>query len=163
MLRPVPQPKPRLTIGVIELLTDTRSSGWVERTYAHWLTKQFASITPQAVSIWCRQLGHRVHYATYYGQADPRSLLPRDLDVLFVSAYTRSSGLAYALATLFRREGTRTGTSEYSRRCARDRCAPVWRCRLISSGTVPKRLRRGCLPSSDPGVLTDIDSYSYNR
>ena len=104
----MPHSKRRLGIGVIELLTDTRTSGWSERAYAYWLTKQFASTTPQAVSIWCRQLGHRVHYATYYGQADPRTLLPRDLDVVFVSAYTRSSGLAYALAKLFRRDGTIT-------------------------------------------------------
>ena len=98
----------RKRIGIIELLTDMRSSGWVERGYASVLTKQFASITPQAVSIWCRQMGHRVHYTTYYGQADPRSLLPDDLDVLFVSAYTRSSGIAYALAKLFGNGRTRT-------------------------------------------------------
>jgi radical SAM superfamily enzyme YgiQ (UPF0313 family) len=91
----------RRRIGILELLTDTRSAGWVDRAYAQLLTRQFASITPQAVAIWCRQLGHRVHYATYYGQADPRRLLPDDLDVLFVCAYTRSSGLAYALAKLF--------------------------------------------------------------
>lgn len=103
-----PGAKRRQRVGVIELLTDTRTSGWVDRAYAHVLTKQFASITPQAVAIWCRQLGHRVHYTTYYGQADPRSLLPGDLDVLFVSAYTRSSGLAYALAKLFSRSHTLT-------------------------------------------------------
>jgi radical SAM superfamily enzyme YgiQ (UPF0313 family) len=101
-----PGGKRRQRVGVIELLTDTRTSGWVDRAYAHVLTKQFASITPQAVAIWCRQLGHRVHYTTYYGQADLRSLLPGDLDVLFVSAYTRSSGLAYALAKLFGRSHT---------------------------------------------------------
>ncbi len=88
------------------------------------LTKQFASITPQAVAIWCRQLGHHVHYTTYYGQADPQSLLPGDLDVLFVSAYTRSSGLAYALAKLFRKNHTLTviggpHAKAYSADCAR--------------------------------------------
>jgi hypothetical protein len=103
-----PRATRRLRVGVIELLTDTRSSGWVDRTYARVLTRQFASITPQAVAIWCRQLGHRVHYTTYYGQADPHTLLPRDLDVLFVAAYTRSSGLAYALARIFARNHTLT-------------------------------------------------------
>ena len=103
-----PRTRRRLRIAILELLTDTRTSGWVDRAYAGALTKQFASITPQAVAIWCRQLGHRVHYTTYYGQADPRSLLPGDLDVLFVSAYTRSSGLAYALAKLVGKTHTRT-------------------------------------------------------
>ena len=98
----------RQRVGIIELLTDTRTSGWIDRAYSHVLTKQFASITPQAVAFWCRQLGHHVHYTTYYGQADPVRLLPDDLDVLFVSAYTRSSGLAYALARLF--AGRRTLT-----------------------------------------------------
>jgi len=80
----------------------------VGRAYAHYLTRQFVRITPQAISVWCRRLGHDVHYATYYGQADPRSLLPCDLDVLFVGAYTCSSGLAYALARLYRRQKTVT-------------------------------------------------------
>jgi radical SAM superfamily enzyme YgiQ (UPF0313 family) len=105
---PAPRAKRHKRVGIIELLTDRRSLNWVERTYGEVLTKQFASITPQAIAIWCRQMGHRVHYTTYYGQADLRGLLPSDLDVLFVSAYTRSSGLAYALAKLFRREGTLT-------------------------------------------------------
>jgi radical SAM superfamily enzyme YgiQ (UPF0313 family) len=70
--------------------------------------KQYASIAPQAVAVWCRQLGHHVHYATYYGQRDPAELLPRDLDVLFVSTYTQASALAYALAKLYRSVKTLT-------------------------------------------------------
>jgi radical SAM superfamily enzyme YgiQ (UPF0313 family) len=100
--------KRSLRVGIIEFLTDTRTSGLVQRAYARYLTKQFSSITPQAVAVWCRELGHTVHYTTFYGQADLRSLLPNELDVLFVSAYTRSSGLAYALAKIFRREGVVT-------------------------------------------------------
>jgi hypothetical protein len=98
----------RLKVGVIELLTDRLTRGLVAHTYAAVLTKQYASITPQAVAVWCRQLGHEVHYATFYGQADPRGLLPAGLDVVIVASFTRSSGLAYALAKLFRREGALT-------------------------------------------------------
>ncbi|MFN8643413.1 MAG: adenylate/guanylate cyclase domain-containing protein [Candidatus Binatia bacterium] len=50
-----------------------------------------------------RQLGHQTSYATYYGQADPASLLPADLDAVFISTYTSASPLAYALARLYRR------------------------------------------------------------
>jgi radical SAM superfamily enzyme YgiQ (UPF0313 family) len=102
-----PAPR-RMRVGIIELLTDLRSAGWIDRVYGALLTKQFASITPQAIGIWCRQMGHQVHYTTYYGQADPRTLLPRELDVLFVAAYTRSSGLAYALAKLYAGDQTLT-------------------------------------------------------
>jgi hypothetical protein len=63
---------------------------------------------PQAVAAWVRQLGHRVFYATYYGQQDPKSLLPHGLDVVFVSTYTQASALAYALAKLYRGEKTLT-------------------------------------------------------
>lgn len=72
---------------------------------------------PQAVATWCRELGHDVTYATYYGQRDPRSLLPTDLDVVFVSAYTHASAVAYALARVFHREGTLTVLGGPHARC----------------------------------------------
>jgi hypothetical protein len=65
-------------------------------------------IMPQTIAVWCRQLGHAVHYDTYWGQADPASLLPEDLDVLFISCYTQSSSLAYAISSIFRRPRTLT-------------------------------------------------------
>ena len=49
------------------------------------ITKQYASVTPQAISVWCRRRGHETFYATYCGAGDPRRLLPRDLDVVFIA------------------------------------------------------------------------------
>ncbi len=97
-----------MRVGVLDILVADARCDPLRRVYAGFINRQYASIMPQAVSRWCRALGHRTFYATYYGQADPRALLPRDLDVLFVSTYTRASALAYALAVLYRREGTRT-------------------------------------------------------
>ena len=74
----------------------------------YFLTKQYASIMPQTIAVWCRQLGHQTFYATYFGQKDPKQLLPSDLDVVFISAYTQASALAYALAKLYRSERTLT-------------------------------------------------------
>ena len=68
------------------------------------MKKQYESITPQAVAVWCRQLGHEVAYTAYYGQRDPRQLLPDGLDLVFLSTYTQSS----ALAKLYRRQGILT-------------------------------------------------------
>jgi radical SAM superfamily enzyme YgiQ (UPF0313 family) len=65
-------------------------------------------MTPQAIALWCRQLGHEVYYATYYGQQDPRSLLPDALDVIFIATCTQASPIAYSLAKIFRREKTLT-------------------------------------------------------
>lgn len=92
----------------MELLQDRPAGGLSNRIYNAQISKQFASITPQAIAVWCRQGGHQVNYATYYGQADPKSLLPDDLDVVFIGTYTPYCGLAYALAKLYRREKTLT-------------------------------------------------------
>ena len=94
-----------MRVGIIDLLLDeVPSRNWLDFAYRVVFKKQYASITPQAVAVWCRQLGHRVHYATYYGQRDPGRLLSDELDVIFVSAYTQASPLAYALAKLYRRK-----------------------------------------------------------
>jgi hypothetical protein len=84
------------------------TSNWGHAAYNNLVTKQYASIMPQAVSVWCRDLGHKVFYATYFGNQDPKSLLPKNLDVVFISTYTQASALAYALAKLYRQEKTLT-------------------------------------------------------
>ncbi|MEE8203569.1 MAG: radical SAM protein [Alphaproteobacteria bacterium] len=101
-------PRRRLRVGIVELIVDAVTTSAIDRLYAAHFKKQFAGIVPQAVAVWCRELGHEVFYTTYYGQDDPRRLLPDDLDVVFVASFTQASALAYALATLFRREGTLT-------------------------------------------------------
>jgi hypothetical protein len=95
-----------MRIGVLELLNPAVNTPWTQKGYAHLALKQNASIMPQAVSVWCRNLGHEVFYATYYGQKDPKRLLPGDLDLVFISCHTQASALAYALAKLYRREKT---------------------------------------------------------
>jgi radical SAM superfamily enzyme YgiQ (UPF0313 family) len=97
-----------MRVGIIDLLTDAPLSGPLSRLYAAYFRKQFVSIGPQAVAVWCRRLGHEVTYATYYGQQDPRSLLPQDLDIVFIAAHTPCALLAYALAKVFRAEKVRT-------------------------------------------------------
>jgi radical SAM superfamily enzyme YgiQ (UPF0313 family) len=81
---------------------------WDHMAYNYLVIKQYASIMPQAISVWCRNLGHQVFYATYFGYKDPKQLLPKDLDVVFISTYTQASALAYALAKLYRKEKTLT-------------------------------------------------------
>ncbi|WP_308257911.1 B12-binding domain-containing radical SAM protein [Pseudonocardia lacus] len=76
--------------------------------YQMLITKQYASITPQAISVWCRRKGHDTHYATYYGVGKPHRMLPMDLDVVFISCYTQVSHIAYAVAKLYRAAGVRT-------------------------------------------------------
>lgn len=95
-----------MRVGVLELLISEVGRHPLRHFYTRRVNRHYASIMPQAVSVWCRELGHQTHYATYFGQADPKSLLPNDLDVVFLAATTSASNLAYALARLYRREGT---------------------------------------------------------
>lgn len=97
-----------MKIGVVDILTDFAPSGMRDRLYGAVLRKQFMNIMPQAVAVWCRQLGHEVWYSTYYGQKDLLSLLPEELDILFVSTYSQASPLAYVLSKFYRKRGTLT-------------------------------------------------------
>jgi hypothetical protein len=96
-----------MRVGVLDILA-LPARGATQAAQRFVMTKQYASITPQAVAVWCRQRGHDTSYATYYGLGDPRRLLPSDLDVVFVSSYTWTSSLAYALAKVYRRHGVLT-------------------------------------------------------
>jgi radical SAM superfamily enzyme YgiQ (UPF0313 family) len=98
-----------MRVGVLDVLVDEAPSRHrLDLLYRAVFRKQYAGIMPQAVAVWCRRLGHTVHYAAYWGQRDPLALLPADLDVVFVSTYTPASALACALARVWRRRGVRT-------------------------------------------------------
>ena len=96
-----------MKVGILDLLS-MPSSHWLQIPYRALLNKQYAAIMPQAIAVWCRQLGYETHYATYYGQGDPLHALPDDLDVVFVSSFTHVSPLAYALARAYRKQGALT-------------------------------------------------------
>jgi hypothetical protein len=96
-----------MRVGILEILSlPTKSPA--KLFYHSLITKQFASVTPQAVSFWCRQLGHETEYAIYHGFGDPLRCLRRDPDVVFFACYTQASPLAYALSKIFRARGART-------------------------------------------------------
>jgi radical SAM superfamily enzyme YgiQ (UPF0313 family) len=97
-----------MRIGILELLSAGATRRWDHKAYNYLVTRQYASIMPQAISVWCRNLAHEVFYATYFGNEDPKRLLPNDLDIVFISTYTQASALAYALAKLYRQEKTLT-------------------------------------------------------
>ena len=103
-------------VGILDIITNKADSWWDYIDYSA-TKKQNVSITAQTISVWCRQMGHRVNYATYYGLGDPKSKLPDDLDVVFVAVHTPMAPLAYALSKLYKKEGDAHG----HRRAARQR------------------------------------------
>ena len=97
-----------MRVGILDLLAASRTTRLTPAIGQYMITKQYASIMPQAIAVWCRQLGHQSFYASYYGRGDPKKLLPDDLDVVFIACYTQASALGYALAKLYRTEKTLT-------------------------------------------------------
>jgi hypothetical protein len=97
-----------IKVGVLEILTDSVGQDTIRRFWGRQFRRHYASIMPQAISVWCRELGADVTYATYYGQQDPHTLLPDQLNVLFIATSTSASAIAYAVSKIFRRRGTLT-------------------------------------------------------
>lgn len=78
-----------MRVGVRDILAlPAQTRG--QRTYCEVMTRQYASVTPQAISVWCRQAGHTTFYATYYGVGDPSRRLPEDLDLFFIGCHTHA-------------------------------------------------------------------------
>ncbi len=97
-----------MRIGILELINSSPARKLDQKFYNSLVIRQYASIMPQTISVWCRSLGHEVFYATYCGNEVLDQLMPKDLDVLFVSTYTQASALAYAMAKLYRKTGALT-------------------------------------------------------
>lgn len=97
-----------MRVGILDLVVDAPVRSSLARLYSNYFRKQFMGVMPQTVAVWCRQLGHEVFYSTYYGADDPKSVLPDDLDVVFIATYTQACTLAYALAKLYRKDGVLT-------------------------------------------------------
>ena len=106
-----------MNVGVLELISFTVPPEWRPQWAASRLRRHLYSVMPQVVAAWTRRLGHRVHYATYYGQADPLRLLPDELDVVIISSATQASALAYALAKACRVRGILTVLGGPHARC----------------------------------------------
>ncbi len=92
----------RLRVGVLDLIANRTNDAWLERSV---MMPNFASIMPQAVGAWAEELGAEVFYETYTGREDLSRAMPDDLDLLFLSCFSRASFLAYAIAARYRGVG----------------------------------------------------------
>ncbi|MEG3640108.1 B12-binding domain-containing radical SAM protein [Magnetococcus sp. PR-3] len=112
LFRPAAYPKREhqelnMKVGILEVLNLTTPT-WKEKLYHSMISKQLASVMPQAIAVWCRELGHQTYYKTYYGIGKIENAFPDDLDIIFISSSTIYSPIAYALGKLFRKAGIRT-------------------------------------------------------
>ena len=103
----------RLEIGIVDLVT----KGPTRALWARVMHPNMASIMPQVVGVWCEEEGHSVSLVCYTGFEDLMAELPRDIDLLFVSAFSQAAQTAYAISNLFRRRGTVTALGGPHARC----------------------------------------------
>jgi hypothetical protein len=103
----------KLRVGIIDIV----SKGPTRALYARVMNANLASIMPQVIGVWCRQLGHEVTLVCYTGFENLLEELPDDLDVLFIGAFTEAAHTAYALSSLFRARGAITVLGGPHARC----------------------------------------------
>lgn len=72
---------------------------------------------PQVVAVWCKREGHDVSFLCYTGFEDLSRDLPRDLDLVFIGAFTESAQIAYALSNQFHSQGVVTALGGPHARC----------------------------------------------
>jgi hypothetical protein len=103
----------KLHIGIIDIV----SKGPTRALYARVMNANLASIMPQVIGVWCRQLGHDVTLVCYTGFENLLEELPSTLDLLFIGAFTEAAHTAYALSNLFRARGAITVLGGPHARC----------------------------------------------
>lgn len=102
-----------LKVGIIDLVT----KGPTRALFARVMNANLASIMPQVVALWCEEQGHRVTFLCHTGFEDLQTSLPRNLDLVFIGAFTEAAQTAYALSNLYRSGGAVTVLGGPHARC----------------------------------------------
>ncbi len=63
---------------------------------------------PQMIGFWCKQYGHNVSYSLYGGLTRIIKHIPDNLDLAFISSFTFTAHLAYAISNMLRTKGVIT-------------------------------------------------------
>ncbi|WP_224246116.1 B12-binding domain-containing radical SAM protein [Hyalangium gracile] len=150
----------RLKVGVVELLAHSVTTPHLRRRV---IAPGTASVMPQAVAVWAEELGCEVHYAVWTAQEALLRLLPEEMDVVFISAFTRASFVAYALSGHLRSRGTVTvlggphahAFAEHARDHFDYICQVTNRELIADLLRAPERQERGVVLSADEGP-TDL-------
>ena len=103
----------KLRIGIVDLVARAPTHS----LYARLMHANLASIMPQVIAVWCEEAGHDVRLVCYTGFEDLTDVLPRDIDVLFISAFTQAAQLSYSISSLFQQRGVVTVLGGPHARC----------------------------------------------
>ena len=99
-------------------IIDLAERGPTRNLFKRRMTPNFASIMPQAVAVWCEEMGHDVRYLCYTGtRCEDLTADAGDTDLLVLCAYTLSALTAYALSAIYRAKGAITVLGGPHARC----------------------------------------------
>ncbi len=94
----------KLQICIIDLIHNSAS----QSLYRRIMFPNYISIMPQIIGVWCMEEGHDVIYSIYTGSQNLKDLIPDQTDLVFISSFTHTSQLAYALSNYARQQGIAT-------------------------------------------------------
>ena len=144
----------KLQIGIIDLV----ANGSTRTLWARTLHANFASIMPQAIATWCEEEGHDVTFVCYTGFEKLDAELPDNVDLIFISAFSLSAQLAYALSNLFRSKGAVTAIGGPHARCYPQDAQKYFDYVLgFTDRTVIRELLQDCSPHRPIGVHLAAD------
>ncbi|MCE5347508.1 MAG: hypothetical protein LLG13_14650 [Bacteroidales bacterium] len=103
----------KLRICIIDLIHNSPS----QSLYRRIMFPNYISIMPQIIGVWCREEGHEVHYSIFTGSQNLKSLLVDKTDLVFISSFSYTALLAYALSNYFRSKGIVTVLGGPHARC----------------------------------------------
>lgn len=106
----------KLKIGIIDLVSKAPTN----TLYARVMHANLASIMPQVVAVWCQQEGHQVELVCFTGREKLDRILPSDVDLVFICAFSQAGQMAYALSNFFRSQGSITVLGGPHARCYPD-------------------------------------------
>lgn len=72
---------------------------------------------PQIIGVWCKEEGHQVKYSIFTGSQDLKEMADKEADIVFISSFTYTAQLAYALSNYFRSRGIVTVLGGPHARC----------------------------------------------
>ena len=106
----------KLRIKVLDLIPQGPASS----LWARVMNANMASIMPQVIAAWAEQKGHDVQYLCYTGFEDLLTELRAGYDMVFISSFTRTAPLAYAVSNFCRKHGAVTVLGGPHARCFPD-------------------------------------------
>jgi hypothetical protein len=103
----------KLRISVIDLIYNSSS----QSLYKKAMLPNYMSIMPQVVAVWCSGEGHKVMYSLFTGSQTLLDLPEDNTDLVFISSFTFTAQIAYALSNFFRSKGIPTVLGGPHARC----------------------------------------------